>query len=88
MPSRLALRSAGQVVDVCATQTDTSGGSSETGTNELAAMPAGMPSTRGLPTGQFLGDEVPGLVGAGAGLGITDHDCDAHRRLHSSASSW
>src|SRR5581483_7173608 len=34
-------RIAGQVVDVCAMQTRTSGGSRETDVNELAAMPAG-----------------------------------------------
>jgi hypothetical protein len=55
MPSRPALRSAGQVVEVCATQTETSGGSSDTETNELAASPAGSPSmmaaTAAMPVG-------------------------------------
>ena len=45
MPSSGAVRRAGQVVEECATQTDTSGGSSETGTKELAARPRGLPST-------------------------------------------
>lgn len=44
-PKRTARRSRGQVVDEWAMQTDTSGGSSDTGANELAAMPTGRPST-------------------------------------------
>jgi hypothetical protein len=41
MPSLGAIRSVGHVVDVCAAQTDTNGGSSETEVNELAAIPCG-----------------------------------------------
>ena len=37
-------RSRGQVVELCAVQTETTGGSSETDVNELAAMPSGLPS--------------------------------------------
>jgi hydroxyacylglutathione hydrolase len=37
------------------------------------------------PAGQSLGDEVRGLVGPGTWLRVTDHDDDAHRRLHSPA---
>ena len=44
-PSRSARASTGQVVDVRATHTETSGGSRDTEVNELAAMPIGCPST-------------------------------------------
>jgi hypothetical protein len=44
MPSRSAVRSAGQVVEVCAMQTEAKGGSRDTETKELAARPAGSPS--------------------------------------------
>ncbi|OLT10400.1 hypothetical protein BJF78_28870 [Pseudonocardia sp. CNS-139] len=40
-PSRGRPASRGQVVDVCCTQTETSGGSIETDVNELAAIPTG-----------------------------------------------
>ena len=39
------MRRTGQVVDVCATQTETIGGSSDTDVNEFAVMPIGAPST-------------------------------------------
>jgi hypothetical protein len=45
-PNRPAVRSTGHVVEEWATHTDTSGGSSDTDTNELAASPIGCPSIR------------------------------------------
>ncbi|BBZ15680.1 hypothetical protein MGAD_00150 [Mycolicibacterium gadium] len=43
-PSRSRSRNLGHVVEVFCTQIDTSGGSTETVVNELAAMPTGSPS--------------------------------------------
>ncbi|GAA0550728.1 hypothetical protein GCM10009546_10970 [Actinomadura livida] len=55
MPMRGTVRSRGQVVDECATHTDTSGGSRDTGTNELAAMPTGSPATSPATTATPVG---------------------------------
>src|SRR5882757_5807128 len=43
-PNRESWLNAGQVRDVLLAHTEASGGSSETGMNELAAMPTGRPS--------------------------------------------
>jgi hypothetical protein len=45
-PKWVAFPKIGHVVDVWATQTEASGGSNETGVNELAAMPTGLSSMR------------------------------------------
>src|ERR1700735_576539 len=54
-PSRVDPFSRGQVDDVLWMQTPTRGGSSDTGVNELAAMPDGWPSTRAHTAATPLG---------------------------------
>ncbi len=57
-PSRGNCRNRGHVVELCATQTDTSGGVIETEVNELAAIPTGSSSSSAQTAVTPLGKQL------------------------------
>jgi hypothetical protein len=63
---RFALRNSGQICEVVATHTDTSGGSSETEANELAAILTGASSTNAARAVTPIG-EAPSTLRSVAG---------------------
>src|ERR1700722_6791303 len=75
MPTLGARRSRGQVVELCAVQTETTGGSSETDVNELAAMPSGLPSASPATAVTPVGN-APNTRRSSAWPGTADEDED------------